>query len=53
MRLLETDRTASVLIRGHAFVQNIRRDHCDFDHDTDHTTRLEAAFNELCATLQH
>ena len=27
MRGLKTDRTASVIIRGHAFVQNLRRGH--------------------------
>ena len=49
MRGLKTDRTASVVIRGHAFVQNIRRGHYHFDHDT--TSRLEAAFDELVATI--
>ena len=52
MRGLKTDRTASVVIRGHAFVQNIRRGHYQFDHDTGPTTRLEAAFNELRSTLK-
>jgi transposase-like protein len=27
MRGLKTDRTASVVIRGHAFIQNLRRGH--------------------------
>ena len=52
MRGLKTDRTASVVIRGHAFVQNIRRGHYQFDHDTGPATRLQAAFNELLPTLR-
>ena len=52
MRGLKTDRTASVVIRGHAFVQNIRRGHYQFDSDRDLTGRLEAAFDELRSTLQ-
>ena len=53
MRGLKTDRTASIVIRGHAFVQNIRRGHYHFNHDTDPTARLEAAFNELRSTLKY
>ena len=48
---LKTDRTASVVIRGHALVQNIRRGHHQFDYDADSTSRLEAAFSELLAIL--
>ena len=51
MRGLKTDRTASVVIRGHAFLQNIRRGHYHFDHDPHPTARLEAAFDELRATI--
>jgi transposase-like protein len=51
MRGLKTDRTASVVIRGHAFVQNIRRGHYQLDYETDPTSRLEAAFTELLATI--
>ena len=52
MRGFKTDRTASIVIRGHAFVQNIRRGHYQFDCDTDPTTRLEAAFDELRSALE-
>ena len=52
MRGLKSDRTASVVIRGHALVQNIRRGHYQFDYETDPITRLEAAFAELRLTLQ-
>jgi hypothetical protein len=53
MRGLKTDRTASVVIRGHALVQNIRRGHYSFDCDTDPTVLLEAAFDELRSALEH
>lgn len=33
VRRVKTDRTASVMIRAHAFVQNIRPGHYQFDHD--------------------
>lgn len=52
MRGLMTDRTASIVIRGQALVQNIQRGHYQFDHDSNPTTRLEAAFNELLPTLR-
>jgi len=53
MRGLKTDRTASVVIRGHALMQNIRRGHSQFHHDTDPNTRAEAAFDDLCSALAH
>lgn len=48
MRGLKTDRTASVIITGHAFIQNPRRgDHeLDVDARTDRL-RCAAAFDEL------
>ena len=51
MRGMKTVRTTSVVIRGHAFVQNVRRGHCQFDHHTEANTRLNAAFDELLTTL--
>jgi hypothetical protein len=41
MRGLQTDRTAQVVIAGHAFVQNLRRGHYDLALDTPagHETR--------------
>jgi transposase-like protein len=51
MRGLKTDRTAAVVKRGHAFVQNLRRGQCTFDGDARHPLlRVAAAFDEL-ATL--
>ena len=52
MRGLKTDRTASVIVRGHALLQNIRRGHYQFDCDTDPSMQLEAAFDELGSALE-
>ena len=52
MRGLRTDRTASTLIRGHAFVQNVRRGHYDLGADARHVRlRVAAAFDELAASI--
>ena len=47
MRGLKTDRTASVVIRGHAFVQNLRRGHYELGVETVPVYRLATAFDEL------
>jgi transposase-like protein len=48
MRGLQTDGTASVVIRGHAFIQNMRRGHYQLGVEARHEhLRLAAAFNEL------
>lgn len=52
MRGLKADRTASVVIRDHAFVQNIRQGHYQFDNTTDPTALHEAAFDELRSSLE-
>jgi transposase, IS6 family len=51
MRGLKTNRTASVLIRGHAFVQNLRRGHYALGTDTTPALRLATAFDELQAVI--
>jgi hypothetical protein len=43
MRGLKTHQTASVVIRGHAFVQNLRRDHYEVAIDARPVFRLVAA----------
>jgi hypothetical protein len=43
----ETDRTAQVVIAGHAFVQNLRRGHYEFGVDARPVLRVAAAFAEL------
>ena len=52
MRGLKTDRGASVVICGHAFMQNLRRGHYELGAQS-RTCRLRvaAAFNELAAVL--
>ncbi len=48
MRGLKTIRTASVVIRGHAFMQNVQRRHYELGVDARHRhLRIAAAFNEL------
>ena len=52
MRGLRTDRTASVVIRGHAFIQNLRRGHYELGVEARHDRlRVASAFDELTATL--
>ena len=47
MRGRKTDRTASVVIRGRAFVQNVRRGHHELGVEASPVFRLAAAFDEL------
>jgi IS6 family transposase len=47
MRGLKTDRTASVVVRGHAFVQNLRRGHYELGVEVPPVFRLSTAFDEL------
>ena len=52
MRGLKTDRTASVIIRGHAFIQNIRRGHYELGAEARHVhLRVAAAFDELATCI--
>jgi IS6 family transposase len=52
MRGLRTDRTASTVIRGHAFIQNLRRGHYELGVEARHDRlRVAAAFEELTATI--
>ncbi len=47
VRGLKTDRAASVVIRGRAFVQNVRRGHYELGVEASPVFRLAAAFDEL------
>ena len=47
MRGLKTDRTASIVIRGHVFVQNLRRGHYELGVEVEPVFRLATAFDEL------
>jgi hypothetical protein len=51
MRGLQTDRTAQVVIVGHAFVQNLRRGHYELADDAPPALRLTAAFTELAQAI--
>jgi hypothetical protein len=47
MRGLKTDRTASIVIRGHAFIQNLRRGHYELAVEVAPVFRLPTAFDEF------
>jgi transposase-like protein len=51
MRGLQTDRTAQVVIAGHAFVQNLRRGHYDLGVAARPVLRVAAAFTELAQAI--
>ena len=52
MRGLRTDRTASTVIRGHAFMQNLRRGHYELSVEASHERlRVAAAFDELAEAI--
>jgi IS6 family transposase len=52
MRGLKTDRTPSAVIRGHAFIQNLRRGHYELGAETPHShLRIVEAFEELTETI--
>jgi transposase-like protein len=51
MRGLQTDRTAQVIIAGHAFLQNLRRGHYELGVDAYPTLRIAAAFTELAQAI--
>jgi transposase, IS6 family len=51
MRGLKRDRTASVVIRGHAFVQNLRRGHYELGVNALPGLTVAAAFDELALAV--
>jgi transposase-like protein len=51
MRSLKTDRGATVVITGHAFVQNIRRGHYELGIEQPVTRRVATAFSELALAI--
>ena len=52
MRGLQRDRTASVLIKSHAFIHNLRRGHDERGTDTTPQQRISAAFDELPTAIR-
>lgn len=51
MRGLQTDRTASVIIRGHAFMQDLRRGHYELGVHAHPGLTVAAAFDELARVV--
>ncbi|WP_165440086.1 DDE-type integrase/transposase/recombinase [Micromonospora kangleipakensis] len=51
MRGLRTDKTAQVIIAGHAFMMNLRRGHYELAVDTPPALRVAAAFAELAHAI--
>jgi transposase-like protein len=51
MRGLKRDRTARVIVAGHAFIQNLRRGFYDLGTDVSATSRVAAAFTELALVI--
>ena len=51
MRGLQTDRTAQVVITGHAFLQNLRRGPYELGIDALPALRVTAAFTELAQAI--
>jgi hypothetical protein len=47
MRGLKQDRSARVVVAGHAFVQNLRRGHYELAVEEPLNRRLDVAFAEL------
>jgi IS6 family transposase len=51
MRGLKRLRTAGVISAGHAFVQNLRRGHCELGQDLDPRHHLSTTFAELARAI--
>ena len=51
MRGRKQDRSARVVIAGHAFVQNLRRDHYELAVEEPAGRRLAVAFDELALVI--
>jgi len=51
MRGLKRDRTARVIVAGHAFIQNLRRGFYDLGTDVPPARRLAEAFDELALAV--
>lgn len=51
MRGIKTTRTASTLIRGNAFIQNLRRGHYELGTEATTRLRIQAAFEELATAI--
>jgi hypothetical protein len=52
MRSLKQDRSAKVIVVGHAFVQNVRRGHYELAVEVPANRRLAVAFSELAVAIR-
>jgi hypothetical protein len=51
MRGLKQDGSATVIIKGHAFMQNVRRGHYELAVEAPIGVRVAVAFGELAAAI--
>jgi IS6 family transposase len=52
MRGLKTNRTSTAIIKGHAFIQNLRRGHYELGVEaTADRLRIASAFDELASMI--
>jgi hypothetical protein len=51
MRGPRTEKTAQVVIAGHAFMRNLRRGHYELSLDAAPATRVSAAFADLALAI--
>jgi transposase, IS6 family len=51
MRGLKRDHTVRVIMRGHAFMQNVRRSHYELGVEARAHRRVAAAFTELARAI--
>jgi IS6 family transposase len=51
MRGLKRDRTARVIVKGHAFIQNLRRGFYDLGTEVPSSLRVADAFAELALAI--
>jgi transposase, IS6 family len=51
LRSRRQDRSAQIIIAGHAFVQNIRRGRCELAAEAPSNRRVAVAFDELALAI--
>ena len=51
MRGLKQDRSAGIVIAGHAFIQNVRRGHYELTVEVPATRRVAVAFDEFALAI--
>jgi hypothetical protein len=51
MRGLKRDRSTTIVIAGHAFVQNLRRGHYELAVEAPVNLRVAVAFDELASAI--